>query len=176
MSIIRRVAAFLGLVLPLASCSTYHARTAEDYCAQLTGVNLSEAHAPSWAVFPGVQFHGDAIRDSYVRLLDSLSLEKVGHRADRMVWREGLDLHIESLATLMQVDADSVTNAWHAGLQRGKTGRHEEGDACLFGAISGLFDRVHVHTGIWDQFGYRIVKDSVVSFDMERAAKPGSPL
>jgi hypothetical protein len=134
-------------------------------------------NAPFWAVLPSISFEGDSIRRDFAAMLDGPLMEKVGRRTDRMVWVEGTNLHMESLATLMDIHPDSIVTAWRVGLERAKTGHTtDDADRCLFGSIASLYDSVFIHTGIWDQGKLRLVRDSVVPFDMERRARLKNPL
>ena len=147
----------------LAACYNVPIDTMQKWCEHVyLDVDLTEKYAPAWAILPSVSFEYDSVRTHYVSLLNQQMLEVVQHRADRMAWRDSTDLHIESLATLMEVHPDSIIGGWKDGLQRVRNGNAEDpADACFFGTAASLFDRVHIHTGIWDSARLQLLQDSV---------------
>lgn len=167
----------LVFILTLSGCSHHRVTTALEWCEQISGVDLMEKHAPFWAVFPGISFAGDSIRDDFVVMLNEPLMDKVGHRTDRMVWREGANLHLENLSTLMEIEPESVITGWQAGVRRANMNREtDDADRCLFGSVVSLFDSVHIHSGIWDGAGIRVVKDSVTTISTERRARLTNPI
>ena len=100
-------------VILLASCSNYEVNTMERWCEHfLSEGNLAERHTPFWAVFPSISFDGDAIRNDFVNFLNEAMMQKVQGRIDRMVWREGSDLHVENLSSLMAIDEEEIIAGW----------------------------------------------------------------
>jgi hypothetical protein len=141
----------------------------QRWCEHISGVDLTKKYAPFWAVLPGVSFEYDSVRADFTRTLNAGMMRTFEDRAPRMAWQEGKDLHIESLATLMNVSADSIVNGWRAGVERGRTGRTVDGsDECLFGTAASLYDHVVIHTGITRPDGLGPMRDSIVTIPTGR--------
>ena len=172
-----RTAAILGVML-LASCSNYEVNTTERWCEHLlSGGNLAEKHAPFWAVLPSVSFDGNAIRDDFVRFLNKAMMEKVEGRIDRMVWREGTNLHIENLSSLMEIDQKEVIEGWRTGIARDNAGKlTDPADQCLYGTVTSMFDMVTIHSKHWDPMGFKVVSEDKDVLDTERAKRIKNPL
>lgn len=161
----------------ILGCSHYEVTTLEDWCDQIAGVDLIKKHEPFWSVLPAISFYGDAIRDSYTALMDSLGLAKVEHRADRMAWREGTVLHMENLSTLMEVDPDTIISEWREGIERAQSGESlDYGDRCVFGGLISLFDTLYIHSGEWDAMGLTQVADHITALDTKRRATQKNPI
>ena len=167
----------LVFILTLSGCSHHKVTTAVEWCEQISGVDLMEKHAPFWALFPAISFAGDSIRNDFVAMLNEPLMDKVGHRTERMVWREGANLHLENLSTLMEIEPESVIAGWRAGVLRAnKNQEADDADRCLFGSVVSLFDSVHIHSGIWDDSGMRLIKDSVTTIGTERRTRLTNPI
>src|SRR5215470_10955228 len=89
---------FLVLSLLLTGCYKYEVDTFPKWCEDHSGADLEVRHRPFWALFFAVSLKPNAVRDDYVRFLNDAYMEKVGRRADRMVWREGTQLHLVNLS------------------------------------------------------------------------------
>jgi hypothetical protein len=151
--------------------------TLAEWCDQLSGIDIMKRNAPFWAVIPSLSFDGDSIRDDFVATLNGPLLEKVGHRTERMVWREGANLHLENLATLMEIAPDSQIAGWRRGITRSMAGKElDDADRCLFGSTTSLFDTVIIHTGIWDPAGFRLLKDSIIAISTDRQRRLSDPI
>ena len=164
-----RTILFTAAILVISSGCHVAIDSVEKWCEHVYWeVDLTDKYVP-WAPFPIVSFDYESVRDNYVALMDSLWLDIVDHRAERMAWRDGMELHVESLATLMAVAADTVIDGWKQGLERARLGTVADSvEECLFGTAASLFDRVHIHTGIWDDPRLRLLQDSVTTLETQR--------
>lgn len=106
----RRFLIALMYLLMLVGCSNHEVDTAEEWCEQISGIDLYDKYAPFWAVFPSVSFNAEAIRDDFVKLLNTSLLQKVEYRSERMAWRDGTDLYMENLSTLLVIEPDEVVS------------------------------------------------------------------
>jgi hypothetical protein len=166
---LRRTAVLAAIAPGLASCADVHIDTLQRWCEHTGGINVSERYAPSWAVSSRVSFKYDSVRADFVRGLNTTLMGVVENRAPRMVWQEKTDLHVESLASLMEVSGDSVVAGWREGLVRGASGKTiDSADRCLFGTAAALYDHVIVHTAIRRPDGLGPVRDSIVSLPTSR--------
>jgi hypothetical protein len=172
-----RVLLILAVVF-LASCSNYEVNTTERWCEHLLSEgNLAEKHAPFWAVFPSVSFDGNAIRDDFVHFLNEALMQKVQGRIDRMVWREGSDLHVENLSSLMEIDQEEVIAEWRKGIQRDNAGQlTDSADQCLYGTVTSMFDSVTIHSKHWDSMGFNVVSEDKTVLDTDRKKRIKNPL
>ena len=68
-----------------------------------------------------MSFDGDAIRDDFVKFLNDSHMQKVQGRIPRMAWREGTDLHLVNLSSLMVVEPEQIIGAWKRGIEASKT-------------------------------------------------------
>lgn len=179
------VGAFLlvAVVFILTSCYTHEVDTVSEWCEQIAGVDLAEKHRPWWAVIFGVSFDGDKIRDDHATYLNSWYMEIVRNRARRMeivqnrgrrmVWREGTDLHMVNLASLLQIDPEKFIAEWRDRIEKAKHFAHtDRGSECLFGTVVSLFDNLHIHLLKIDVLGV-VQKDSVTTISMEREERLG---
>jgi hypothetical protein len=172
----RFTVAFIALSL-LVGCWNHEVDTAGEWCERISGADLIEKYAPFWALLPNVSFSAEAIRDDFVSLLNTSLLEEVEHRAERMAWRDGTDLHIENLSTLMEIAPEGVISGWREGIDRAKRSDHPDtADRCLFGTAASLFDRVYIHSREWDQYGFNVVADNVTNLETERRERLKNPL
>lgn len=169
---------FIIAAFVLLSCSNYEVNTTERWCEHLLyDGNIAEKYAPFWAVFPGVSFDGEAIRDDFVRFLDDAYMQKVEGRIDRMVWREGNDLHIENFSLLMEVDEEEAINSWRSGIQKHNAFKlSDPADKCLFGTVTGIFDSVIIHSKKWDGLGLKIVSEEKAVIETELRKRIKNPL
>jgi hypothetical protein len=133
--------------ITLNSCYTHEVNTAEKWCEQILGVDLKEKYSPFWAVIFGVSFDGDAIRDDYTEFLNKVHLDQVGYRSKKMAWREGTDLHLVNLSSLMTTDSEEIISQWRRGIELAKGYKHTNpADKCLYGTLTSLFDRLVIHS------------------------------
>jgi hypothetical protein len=94
-----------------------------------------------------------------------------------MAWRDGTDLHIENLSTLMEIEPEEVISGWREGIDRAKRFDHPDAaDRCLFGTATSLFDNVYIHSREWDQYGLNVVSDNVINLETERGERLNNPL
>jgi hypothetical protein len=158
----RQFAALVGISLILAACPVHEVTTAEAWCQQISGVDLVEKNAPFWAVFPGIAFNREAIRDDFTGILNAALLEKVENRSLRMAWREDNDLHVWNLSTFFDIERVEVIEEWRTNIELSMRFENpDDAHRCFYGTITSLFDTVNIHTGIWDQYGFDLVRDDV---------------
>lgn len=158
-----RVAVCLVVLAGLTACSEHVVDTFPEWCEQIAGVNLEEKYAPSWAVLFSVRFDDEAIRDDYVKFLNDSHLEKVEHRAPRMAWREGTDLHLINLSSFLEIEPDEVIGAWRKGIDTAKRYEHENGaDACLYGTLTSMFDSLQIHSMELESLGLAWTDDVTI--------------
>lgn len=163
----------------LASCSNYEVNTADRWCEYLLSGNgnFAEQHAPWWAIFPSVSYDGDAIRHDFVRQLNGALMQKVGRRADRMVWQKGTELHIENLSSLMVVDEEKVISGWRNGIARANAGNFTgSADKCLYGTVTSMFDSVIIHSAHWGPMRLKVVSEDKTVLDTNRHENIKNPL
>lgn len=156
---------FLCLLLAagLTSCSEHRVDSFSEWCEQITGVDLEKKYAPYWAVLFSVSFDGDAIRDDFVKFLNDNYMEKVQNRVPRMAWREGTELHLVNLSSLLVIEPEKVIAEWRSGIEKAK--RYEpddKGSACLYGTVTSLFDGLHIHSMKSDAVGRNWTDDVTV--------------
>lgn len=126
-------------------------------------------HSPFWAVFPGIQFDGNAIRADFAKKLNDVSLDSVQHRTDRMVWAEGTDLHVVNVASLNEVEPQEVISEWRALIASyGGPKPPAPKDSCVAGSLVSLYDRVLIHTWVWDNLGLKVTRDDVTTIETNR--------
>lgn len=137
----------------------------QRWCEHVYGeVDVVDRYAPVWAVLPTLSIEYDSVRADYVAMLNEMYLEVVENRAERMVWTKSGQLHIESLATLMEIEADTILAKWDLGIEAAREGRSlDESAECFFGVAAELFDTVYVHTGMWNAPRLELIADSVVA-------------
>ena len=58
-------------------CAEHKVDTVEEWCEQISGVDLEAEYRPFWAIIFSVSFDADSIRDEYTEMLNKLHLEKV---------------------------------------------------------------------------------------------------
>jgi hypothetical protein len=140
-------------VLLLCSCSEHKVDTFPEWCEQISGVDLEEKYSPFWTVIFSVSFNGEDIRDDYTKFLNELHISKVGNEKTRMVWREGTELHLISIASFFEMDKQVLLDEWEYEIERAKSFSHtDSGDYCLYGSVASLFDRLYIHTYEFDIF------------------------
>jgi hypothetical protein len=149
------------------ACYEVKIDTLSKWCEHISGADLTEGYAPTWAILPSVSFHYADVRADFVHALDSLSLAAVQHRAPRMAWQEGTTLHIVSPSDLVVISPDSVLAGWRRGLDSAASGYSDPVTACVFWTAASLFDTVTVHFGVQDTAG-RFVGDTVVKIPTAR--------
>lgn len=173
---VTRVAASLAFLV-LTACSVHEVTTMEEWCQQISGVDLIEKNAPFWAIFPGVTFKADAIRDDFVAFLNRALLEKVENRTPKMAWRDANDLHVKNLSTYFEIEPETVIEEWRANIELSKTFKDpDDAHRCFYGTITSLFDSVNIHSGTWDPPGFHLVRDDVTTIDTERHQRLKDPL
>jgi hypothetical protein len=167
------VAFWLSMLCALGACSEHVVDTFPEWCEQIAGVDLEKKYAPSWAVLFSVRVDGDAIRDDYVKFLNDSHREKVQNRMPRMAWREGAELHLVNLSSLLMVEPEVVIREWRKGVETANRYEHESSaDACLYGTLSSMFDSLHIHSMESDSLG-RNWTDEVTVILTERKDRLG---
>lgn len=161
----------------LTGCYTHEVNTFPKWCEQIESVNLEQKYRPFWAVIFAVSFKPDAIRDDFVKFLNDSHMEKVGRdRIARMAWREGNDLHLVNLSSLMEIESEKVIAEWRKGIEADKAYTlKDRADRCLYGTITSLFDNMKIHSMQSDVFG-RNWTDDVTVIDMDRKQRLKTPL
>jgi hypothetical protein len=135
-------------------CSSHNVDTVGEWCEQLAGVDLNKKYAPFWAVLPSVSFDGDAIRDDFTTSLNETYLQKAENRAPRMAWREGTELHLINLSTLFVIEPEEFIGKWREGIElRNELKLTDEGDLCIYGTLTTMFDSLHIHSIEIDELG-----------------------
>ena len=120
-----------------------------------------------------MSFDGDAIRDDFVKFLNDSHMQKVQGRIPRMAWREGIDLHLVNLSSLMVVEPEQIIGAWKRGIEASKTfAKQDPRDQCLYGTVTSMFDNMHIHSMTSDALG-RNWNDDVATIPTERAIRLG---
>jgi hypothetical protein len=165
---------FLVLVTLQLGCSEHKVDTFPKWCEQITGVDIQKKYAPFWAVFPGISFHGDAIRDSYTEFLNKSHLEKVQNQAPKMAWREGAQLHLVNLSSFLVIEPEKVIDEWRKGIELDKEHKLKDpADVCLYGTLTSMFDALHIHSMKADASGSKWT-DSVTVISTDRDKRLGS--
>jgi len=159
----------------ISACSTHKVDTADEWCEQLQGIDLMAKHSPFWAVFPGIQFDGNAIRADFAKKLNDVSLDSVQHRADRMVWAEGTDLHVVNVASLNEIDPQEVISQWRTLIESSSTLPTQK-DPCVARSLLSLYDRVLIHTWVWDNLGQIVIRDDVTTIETNRRKIVSHPI
>jgi hypothetical protein len=109
-----------------------------------------------WTPFFSVSFDGDAIRDDYVKFMNDAHLEKVQNRAPKMAWREGVELHLINLSSLLVIEPEEVIRGWRTGIETARQGKSaNRADTCGYGTIVSLFDNLHIHSWKSDGLGIK---------------------
>lgn len=161
----------IGLtILSILACSTHEVDTAEGWCEQINGEDLDKKYRPAWAIEFSVSFNGDAIRDDYAGMLNTLYLENAKGRIPRMAWRVGTELHLVNPSSLFVVEPEKFIEEWKAGIDKAKAYTHEDPvDNCLYGTVAGLFDSLHIHSMTADALGIEWTDDvTVIMTDREK--------
>ncbi len=159
------------IAFSIFGCAEHKVDTFQEWCEQISGVvDLDEKYRPFWAVIFGVSFDGDAIRDDYTDFLNKLHLEKVNNRAPKMAWKEGTELHLVNLSSLMVVEPERIIEEWRNGIELSKQYKHTDPNSkCLYGALTSLFDSFHIHSMESDGFGKNWTeKVTVIPTDREK--------
>jgi len=140
----------------------------------ITGVDIQKKYAPFWAVFPGVSFHGDAIRNSYTEFLNKSHLEKVQNRAPKMAWREGAQLHLVNLSSFLVIEPEKIIQEWRRGIESDIANKLKDpADVCLYGTLTSMFDALHIHSMKADALGAKWT-DTVTVIAIEREKRLGN--
>lgn len=161
------------MVASAAGCSEHRVDTFPEWCEQITGIDLEAKYAPFWAVVFSVSFDGDAIRDDFVKFLNDNHMKKVQNRAPRMAWREGTELHLVNLSSLLVIEPEKVIAEWRKGIERAKRSEHgDKADTCLYGTVTGLFDGLHIHSMKSEALGQNWM-DEVTVIPTERKERLG---
>ena len=128
------------MILFLAGCTHHKVDTFPKWC--------KETHQHWWnTLFSSVSFDTAAIRDDYVKFVNEALVKKVQNRAQRMAWRDGTQLHMMNLSTLLEIEPDEVIRGWQHGIEAANTGSLTNlADRCVFGAAALLFDSVYIHS------------------------------
>jgi hypothetical protein len=146
------VTLLLALTLTaLAGCYDHKINTTETWCEQINGDDLAAKYQPFWARFFEISFHRDAIRDDFVKNLNDAYVEKVQRRTDRMVWREGMVLHIVNLSSFFVMEPGDFISEWRKGIAKAQTLKPmDRADTCMWDTVFDLFDSVQIHSLVTD--------------------------
>jgi hypothetical protein len=161
------------LAMLVVGCAQHKVDTFPEWCEQITGVNLEKKYRPFWAVIFSVSFDGDAIRDDYTAFLNKSHLEKVQNRAPRMAWREGTELHLVNLSSLLVIEPEKIIEEWRKGIELAKEYKHtDQAGICLYGTLTSLFDSLHIHSMESNVLGVKW-KDNVTVIPTDREKRLG---
>jgi len=153
----------LLVILVFFGCAEHKVDTVEEWCEQINGLDLDAKYRPFWAVFFGVSFERDSVRDEYSEMLNKLHLEKVGNRAPKLVWSKGTNLHLVNISSLLVIEPEQIINEWKRGIELSKQFKHHDSvDRCLNGTLISLFDNLHIHTIESDAFGKKLNETIVI--------------
>tara|TARA_R110000787_G_scaffold274267_1_gene382152 strand:- start:203 stop:931 length:729 start_codon:yes stop_codon:yes gene_type:complete len=157
----------------VAGCSEHRVDTFPEWCEQITGEDLREKHGPPWAVVFSVSYDGEAIRDDYAKFLNELHIEKVNNRAPKMAWREGANLHLINLSSLLVIESEKVIDEWRKGIELAKEYKHEDkADMCLYDTLASMFDTLNIHSLSPDNPGV-VRADDITVIDTDRGKRLG---
>ncbi len=139
------ILAFLACCL-MMGCQQIEIDTLEKWCDNVSGVDLESKYGHFWAVITGVSFNDEAVRDDIARKLNVMWMEKAKGRTDKMVWREGMFLHVINPSSLWVVDKEDTIKFYREGLDAYfKNDKMHPAERCLFGAILSHFNYVIIH-------------------------------
>ena len=159
----RKTIILAAMALLLTGCSQHVVDTFPEWCEKISGVDLEEKYAPFWAVVFSVKFDGDAIRDDFVKFLDDMHMQKAERRTPRMVWREGTELHLVNLSSLLVIEPEKIIAEWRRGIETVKSGASaDDAEWCLYGTVTSMFDGLHIHSMESDVFGQNWTDDVTV--------------
>lgn len=158
------------IALLFVGCADHKVDTFQEWCEQISGEDLDEKYRPFWAVIFSVSFDGDAIRDDYTESLNKLQLEKVENRAPKMAWREGTELHLVNLSSLLVIEPEKIIEEWKRGIGLSNQYKHTDpAKKCLYGTLTSLFDSLHIHSMKSDAFGKNWTdKVTIIPTDREK--------
>jgi hypothetical protein len=163
----KKILLTLSIIL-FSGCTEHRVDTFKEWCEQINGVKLQDAHSKSWTVIFSVSYKGDEIRDDFTKFLNESYLQKVQNRSKRMAWREGANLHLIGLSSLMGIEADEEVSMWKEKINLAKEFKSiDKGDTCLFGTVTSMFDSLTIHSMEYDGLGINW-KDNVTNIDTER--------
>ncbi len=136
----------------LAGCTFHEIDTFPKWCEQIKGIDLEKKYSPG-GLF-SVLVNEEAVRDDFVKFLNSLYSENVPNRTLRMVWREGTTLHVVNLSTVMIRDRAKIISEFKKRISRYNQNHFvDKGGPCLYGTIAVLFDNLTIHSMVTDQRG-----------------------
>jgi hypothetical protein len=167
----------LGICL-FQGCYNYEVDTFEKYCERIMliseGRDQLDQHAPFWAVLRSISFHPDKIRDDYVAVLNKSHLDKVNDRAPRMAWREGDNLHLVNLSSLLVINPEKIIGEWRKGIELAKIHGHKDPiDKCLYETVVDYFDSMTIHSMESDGLGIKWTEEvTTIHTDRIGSANP----
>jgi hypothetical protein len=169
---------WLLVLISLGGCYTLKVDTLEEWCDQISDVDLEAKYSPFWAGLFAVQFLQDSVADDFTRRIDSLYVAKTEGRADHMAWREGSwgqpgssKLHLVNLASLFAIEPEEFVNEWRGVVRTGDTADYRTGaETCFERSVVGLFDSILVHYETYDLAG-GLASDSTVGLSTGREAR-----
>ena len=155
------------LLFALSACSNHKIDNWEEYCEQLTGVDLEEKY--NRGVIFSVSFDPEAIRIDFTKkynilVLDYIASQYLGGvtRDSKAVqemarlkmigaWRDGTDLHVVNSLLIrdkkLRVDefSEFVQN-YRTSIDLARVGKlDDEFQWCLFGTMNSVFDNLILH-------------------------------
>ena len=161
------------LFLLATGCAEHQIDTFQEWCEQITGVDLQEKHTPFWAITVAISYNGDAIRDDYTDFLNKTHLEKVQNRMSRMAWREGTNLHLVNVSSLLVIEPEEIIEGWRKGIGLAKEFKHtDQADICLYGTLTSMFDSLYIHSMKADALGVDWT-DTVTTISTDREKRLG---
>jgi hypothetical protein len=90
-----------------------------------------------------------------------------------MAWREGTDLHLVNLSSLMVIEPQEIITAWKRGIEASKTlTKQDAAEQCLYGTVTSMFDNMHIHSMTADALG-RNWRDDVTIIPTDRQSRLG---
>lgn len=169
------IVTWLLVIMVFGACYTLRVDTLEEWCDQISDVDLEAKYAPYWAPLFGVQFFQDSVAEDFTHFVDSLYVAKAEGRAERMAWREGRwhdpgtsILHLVNLSSLFVTEPHEFIDEWRTIIIAGDSADYRSGTStCFERSVVGLFDSLIIHSEEYDLAG-GIASDSVTSLSTGR--------
>jgi len=163
----------IAIFVTMIGCYNHKVDTFEKWCEQINGVNLERKYNPFYSVVFSVSFDGDSIRNDFTAFMNKSHMEKVNNRIDKMAWRDGTDLHLVNLSSLMMIEPEEVISGWRKGIETAKISKlTDKADTCLYGTLVSMFDRLIIHSMKADALG-RNWTDNITVIETDRETRLG---
>jgi len=141
---------FLVLVvasLQVAGCDHHKVDTYQEWCEQIQQVDLEKRHIEIGAILFSTPVDEEAVRQDFLKFMNDSHMVEVQTKPARMAWQEGVHLHLLNPSSLMVIDQQVFIQRWKVGIEKAKTGRHENpADNCMYGAARAFFLSLHIHS------------------------------